>query len=97
MQKAELPEPTTDCRPSEFTAIPEATAASVPGFLCQSGRRRPENVSLESLNNDDSHGNENGTKVIGLGCVRLGNLDLDFKIRISDLQSNAKFENGFQR
>jgi len=25
----------------------------------------------------------------------LGNLDLDFKIRISDLQSNAKSENGF--
>ena len=32
-----------------------------------------------------------------LGCVRLGNLDLDFEIRISDLQSNAKSENGFQR
>ena len=32
-----------------------------------------------------------------LGCVRLGNLDLDFKVRISDLQSNAKSENGFQR
>ena len=30
-----------------------------------------------------------------LGCVRLGNLDLDFEIRISDLQSNAKCENGF--
>ena len=28
---------------------------------------------------------------------RLGNLDLDFKIRISDLQSNAKSENGFYR
>ena len=54
-------------------------------------------MSLESLNNDDSQANENGTKVIGLGCVRLENLDLDFKIRISDLQSNAKFENGFQR
>ena len=26
----------------------EATAASVPGFLCQSGRRRPENVSILS-------------------------------------------------
>ena len=36
-----------------------------------------------------------GKKV--LGCFRLGNLDLDFKIRISDLQSNAKSENGFQR
>ena len=24
----------------------EATAALVPGFLCQSGRRRPENVSI---------------------------------------------------
>ena len=24
----------------------EATAASVPGLLCQSGRRRPENVSI---------------------------------------------------
>ena len=32
-----------------------------------------------------------------LGCVRLGNQDLDFKIRISDLQSNVKSENGFQR
>ena len=31
------------------------------------------------------------------GYVRLGNLDLDFKIRISDLQSNAKSENRFQR
>ena len=46
-------------RPSEFTAIlmfefwREATAASVPGFLCQSGRRRPENVSiLSSLMHD---------------------------------------------
>ena len=42
------------CRPSEFTAIlmfefwREATAASVPGFLCQSGHRRPENVSILS-------------------------------------------------
>ena len=41
-------------RPSEFTAIlmfefwREATAASVPGSLCQSGRRRPENVSILS-------------------------------------------------
>ena len=41
-------------RPSEFTAIlmfffwREATAALVPGFLCQSGRRRPENVSILS-------------------------------------------------
>ena len=34
---------------------------------------------------------------IHIGCVRLGNLGLDFKIRISDLQSNAKSENGFQR
>ena len=32
-----------------------------------------------------------------MGCVRLGNLDLEFKIRISDLQSNAKSEKGFQR
>ena len=31
------------------------------------------------------------------GCVWLGNLDLDFQIRISDLQSNAKSENRFQR
>ena len=31
------------------------------------------------------------------GCVRLGNVDLDLKIRISDLISNAKSENGFQR
>ena len=41
-------------RPSEFTAIlmfefwRQATAASVPGFVCQSGRRRPENVSILS-------------------------------------------------
>ena len=41
-------------RPSEFTAIlmfyfrRRATAALVPGFLCQSGRRRPENVSILS-------------------------------------------------
>ena len=41
-------------RPPEFTAIlmfefwREATAASVLGFLCQSGRRRPENVSILS-------------------------------------------------
>ena len=26
----------------------EATAALVPGFLCESGRRRPENVSILS-------------------------------------------------
>ena len=33
-----------------------------------------------------------------VGCVRLEKLDLDFKIRTSDLQSNAKPENaGFQR
>ena len=30
-----------------------------------------------------------------LQCIRLGNLDLDLKIRISDLQSNAKSKNGF--
>ena len=50
-------------RPSEFTAIlmlefwREATAASVPGFLCQSGRRRPENVSILSslLSRELSH------------------------------------------
>ena len=41
-------------RPPEFTAIlmfefwREATATSLPGFLCQSGRRRPENVSILS-------------------------------------------------
>ena len=41
-------------RPPEFTAIlmfefwREATATSVPGLLCQSGRRRPENVSFLS-------------------------------------------------
>ena len=28
-----------------------------------------------------------------LGCVRLEKLDLDFKIRTSDLQSNVKPEN----
>ena len=42
-------------RPPEFTAIlmfefwREATATSVPGLLCQSGRRRPENVSILSF------------------------------------------------
>ena len=30
-----------------------------------------------------------------VGCVRLGNLDVHFKIRISYLQSNAKSDNGF--
>ena len=41
-------------RPPEFTAIlmfefwREATATSVPGLLCQSRRRRPENVSFLS-------------------------------------------------
>ena len=31
------------------------------------------------------------------GCVEFGNPDLKFIIRISDLQPNAKSENGFQR
>ena len=31
-----------------------------------------------------------------LGCVRLGNPDLDLKIWISDFQSNTKSENGFR-
>ena len=41
-------------RPPEFTAIlmfefwREATATSVPGLLCQSGRRRSENVTILS-------------------------------------------------
>ena len=41
-------------RPPEFTALlmfefwKEATATSVPCLLCQSGRRRPENVSILS-------------------------------------------------
>ena len=41
-------------RPPEFTKIlmfefwREATATSVPGLLCQSGCRRPENVSILS-------------------------------------------------
>ena len=41
-------------RPPEFTAIlmfefwREATATSVRGLICQSGRRRPENVSILS-------------------------------------------------
>ena len=41
-------------RPSEFTAIlkfefwREAMAVLVPGLLCQSGRRLPENVSILS-------------------------------------------------
>ena len=42
------------CRPPEFTAIlmfefwREATATSVPALLCQSGHRRPKNVSILS-------------------------------------------------
>ena len=31
----------------------------------------------------------------GVGCIRLVNLDLEFKIRISDLQSNAKSKTDF--
>ena len=41
--------------------------------------------------------NINGSQIDSFGCVRLGNLDLDSKIRISDLQSSAKSKNGFQR
>ena len=43
-----------DGRPPEFTVIlmfefwREATATSVPGLLCQSGRLRPESVSILS-------------------------------------------------
>ena len=36
-----------------------------------------------------------GTRLSSHGCVRLGNPDLDFEIRIADFQSNAKSENGF--
>ena len=58
-------------RPTKFTAIlmfefwREATATSVPGLLCQSGRRRPENVSIlssltyvwrDGRSQNDSHG-----------------------------------------
>ena len=32
-----------------------------------------------------------------LGFIRLINLDLDFRIRISDLQSNAKSENVYPK
>ena len=45
---------------------------------------------------DGVENRDKGYSAILLGCVRLGNLDLDFEIRISDLQSNAKSENGFQ-
>ena len=31
------------------------------------------------------------------GCVRLGNLDFDFKIRISDFLIKAGYKNGFRR
>ena len=64
-------------RPPEFTAIlmfefwREATATSVPGLLCQSRRRRPENVSfLSSLmtrakdSTTRRHGTD-ATKIIG--------------------------------
>ena len=53
---------------------------------------------IGSLSNDEGTARRREKEARGLlGCVRLGNLDLDFKIRISDLQSNAKSENGFQR
>ena len=45
---------------------------------------------------DGVENRDKGYSAILLGCVRLGNVDLDFEIRISDLQSNAKSENGFQ-
>ena len=54
----------------EFTAIlmfefwREATANSLPGLLCQSGRRRPS--LLGTLRSDDGDGNGNATKAIGL-------------------------------
>ena len=61
-------------RPSEFTAIlmfefwRKATAASVPGFLCQSGRHRPEIVSILSslLRNYNGDGKGNVKKEMGL-------------------------------
>ena len=52
------------------------------------------------ISNRDGLARQNGNRFIVLGhkgYVRLGNLDLDFKIRISDLKSNAKSENGFKR
>ena len=58
-------------RPPEFTAIlmfefwREATATSVPGLLCQSGRRRPENVSiLSSLMKNEGTGSSNIVRAI---------------------------------
>ena len=39
----------------------EATAALVPGFLCQSGRRRPENVSILSSLGDANETEKNIT------------------------------------
>ena len=64
-------------RPPEFTAIlmfefwREATATSVPGLLCQSGRRRPENVSiLSSLMKNEGTGSSNIVRAIPqLGIV----------------------------
>ena len=51
-----------------------------------------------SHRNGLSHQNGHRFIVLGYkGYVRFGNLDLDFKIRISDLKSNAKSENGFKR
>ena len=59
-------------RPPEFTAIlmfefwREATATSVPGLLCQSGRRRPENVSILSslfIKDGASTANKRDTKI----------------------------------
>ena len=44
----------------------EATATSVPGLLCQSGRRRPENVSILSslfIKDGASTANKRDTKI----------------------------------
>ena len=60
----------------------ETTATSVPGLLCQSGRRRPENVSILSslIGNDDDNGSENVAKRMNLRSFKLNRVYLDRSI-----------------
>ena len=64
-------------RPPEFTAIlmfefwREATATSVPGLLCQSGRRRPENVSILSSLLLGNCGHQTDRKIYDQGQIAL--------------------------
>ena len=58
---------------------------------CHEPLFQSEVISAKSYANKTYNFHKKGSH---LGCVPLGNLDLDFKIRISDLQSNAKSKKG---